>query len=396
MTSKHFCLKWNKFESNILSAFESLQNTEDLADVTLTCEGINIKAHKFILSACSPYFRTIFKENPCPHPIVILKDVAHADLMAIINFMYHGEVTVSEEQFASFLNTAVVLQVLGLIDNEETHQKKHPFPAKKLKNISDCQESPQKKPKMTLPKPKKVIAASSGLEEPTQILNSRNSSSPSQFEVVEVGNVKTEEGSLNEYDVSENVEVVVEDKNEQGSILEAALEVRDKPSSILEQSLTAQAGKSPSSHMFHSEKSALPDLPPKTIYILRKPPEAEQEKRTYKSSSESSTSPSTFEYPSEFLQQRIRTEDHPENFDVMIKEMNQRNANVEIQPHHSSQCGNCPHCGKIYSNQSALKYHVRLVHSDLTNMYCCHLCPESFDYREGFKKHMAEVHLMRN
>ncbi|CAG9833801.1 unnamed protein product [Diabrotica balteata] len=396
MTSKHFCLKWNKFESNILSAFESLQNTEDLADVTLTCEGINIKAHKFILSACSPYFRTIFKENPCPHPIVILKDVAHADLMAIINFMYHGEVTVSEEQFASFLNTAVVLQVLGLIDNEETHQKKHPCPAKKLKNISDCQESPQKKPKMTPPKPKKVIAASSGLDEPTQILNSRNSSSPSQFEVVEVGNVKTEEGSINEYDVSENVEVVVEDKNEQGSILEAALEVRDKPSSILEQSLTAQAGKSPSSHMFHSEKSMLPDLPPKTIYILRKPPEADQEKRTYKSSSESSTSPSTFEYPSEFLQQRIRTEDHPENFDVMIKEMNQRNANVEIQPHHSSQCGNCPHCGKIYSNQSALKYHVRLVHSDLTNMYCCHLCPESFDYREGFKKHMAEVHLMRN
>lgn len=68
----------------------------------------------------------------------------------------------------------------------------------------------------------------------------------------------------------------------------------------------------------------------------------------------------------------------------------------DIQPHHSSQCGNCPHCGKIYSNQSALKYHVRLVHSDLTNMYCCHLCPESFDYREGYKKHMVEMHNVRN
>lgn len=61
MSTKHFCLKWTRFQSNILSAFESLQATEDLADVTLTCEGINIKAHKFILSACSPYFRTIFK-----------------------------------------------------------------------------------------------------------------------------------------------------------------------------------------------------------------------------------------------------------------------------------------------------------------------------------------------
>lgn len=61
MSTKHFCLKWTRFQTNILSAFESLQTTEDLADVTLTCEGINIKAHKFILSACSPYFRTIFK-----------------------------------------------------------------------------------------------------------------------------------------------------------------------------------------------------------------------------------------------------------------------------------------------------------------------------------------------
>lgn len=68
----------------------------------------------------------------------------------------------------------------------------------------------------------------------------------------------------------------------------------------------------------------------------------------------------------------------------------------DIQPHHSSQCGNCPHCGKIYSNQSALKYHVRLVHSDLLNLYCCHLCPEVFDYREGYKKHMVEVHSLRN
>lgn len=65
-------------------------------------------------------------------------------------------------------------------------------------------------------------------------------------------------------------------------------------------------------------------------------------------------------------------------------------------PHHSSQCGNCPHCGKIYSNQSALKYHVRLVHSDLTNMYCCHLCPEAFDYRENYKRHMIDMHNVRN
>lgn len=154
-------------------------------------------------------------------------------------------------------------------------------------------------------------------------------------------------------------------------------------------------GKSPVPTHFPGEKICVLSDVPKAVFIPRKPPE-EPEKYHIRSCSESS-SPCAFEYPAEFLQQRIKTEDNVDNIEVMSpEELNLHIRNVELQPHHSSQCGNCPHCGKVYSNQSALKYHVRLVHSDLTNMYCCHLCPESFDYREGYKKHMAEVHLIRN
>lgn len=62
---------------------------------------------------------------------------------------------------------------------------------------------------------------------------------------------------------------------------------------------------------------------------------------------------------------------------------------------HLAQWGNCPHCGQKYSNQSALKYHVRLVHSDLTNRLCCYLCPRAFTHRDSFKKHMWERHKVR-
>lgn len=62
---------------------------------------------------------------------------------------------------------------------------------------------------------------------------------------------------------------------------------------------------------------------------------------------------------------------------------------------HLAQWGNCPHCGQKYSNQSALKYHVRLVHSDLTNRLCCYLCPRAFTHRDSFKKHMWERHNVR-
>lgn len=62
-----FCLRWNNFQTNIVSALDSLKCSEDLVDVTLTCEGRNIKAHKVILSACSPYFRNVFKVNDLIH-----------------------------------------------------------------------------------------------------------------------------------------------------------------------------------------------------------------------------------------------------------------------------------------------------------------------------------------
>lgn len=66
------------------------------------------------------------------------------------------------------------------------------------------------------------------------------------------------------------------------------------------------------------------------------------------------------------------------------------------QSNHAAICGDCPHCGMKYSNQSALKYHVRLMHSDLTNRLCCYLCPRSFTMRETFKEHMWTSHGQRN
>lgn len=84
----HFSLRWNDYNRHISLAFDSLRSQEDLVDVTLSCEGRKIRAHKILLSACSSYFRDIFKENPCQHPVIIFKNVKFDDLTAIIEFMY--------------------------------------------------------------------------------------------------------------------------------------------------------------------------------------------------------------------------------------------------------------------------------------------------------------------
>lgn len=60
---QQFCLRWNNFQMNITSQFEALRDEEDFVDVTLACEGQRLKAHKVVLSACSPYFKELFKVN---------------------------------------------------------------------------------------------------------------------------------------------------------------------------------------------------------------------------------------------------------------------------------------------------------------------------------------------
>lgn len=63
------------------------------------------------------FFRVCFlKENPSKHPIIILKDVAYSHLQAILEFMYAGEVNVSQEQLPAFLKTADRLKVKGLAE----------------------------------------------------------------------------------------------------------------------------------------------------------------------------------------------------------------------------------------------------------------------------------------
>ncbi|XP_011145698.1 protein abrupt isoform X4 [Harpegnathos saltator] len=115
-SSQQFSLRWNNYLKHITCAFDTLRTDEDLVDVTLSCEGKRIRAHKMLLSACSTYFRDLFKENPCQHPVIIFRNVKFDDLAALVDFMYQGEVNVVQEQLASFLTTAELLAVQGLTD----------------------------------------------------------------------------------------------------------------------------------------------------------------------------------------------------------------------------------------------------------------------------------------
>ncbi|XP_031779509.1 protein tramtrack, beta isoform isoform X4 [Nasonia vitripennis] len=119
MASQRFCLRWNNHQSNLLSVFDQLLHDESFVDVTLAVEGQLLRAHKMVLSACSPYFQALFTGHPDKHPIVILKDVPYVDMRSLLDFMYRGEVSVDQDRLTAFLRVAESLRIKGLTEVNE-------------------------------------------------------------------------------------------------------------------------------------------------------------------------------------------------------------------------------------------------------------------------------------
>jgi len=151
-SSEKFCLRWNDFEKNISGAFRELREDKDFFDVTLACDDDQIQAHKVILSACSPFFRTILRRNRHEHPLLFLKGVKYVDLVSVLNFMYHGEVNVAQEELNSFLAVAEELKVKGLTqNNSESNSISKPEP--KLPRLRDPPERQEVAPPPKRPRP---------------------------------------------------------------------------------------------------------------------------------------------------------------------------------------------------------------------------------------------------
>ncbi|XP_042206861.1 uncharacterized protein LOC121855814 isoform X1 [Homarus americanus] len=110
-----------RHNNHLTIVLEALARDESFMDVTLTAQGRSLKAHKSVLSAVSPYFRGVLRDNPCQHPIIIMpRDVRFEELFSIVNYIYKGEMTVAAEDLTSLLKTAEILQVSGLAPSDSS------------------------------------------------------------------------------------------------------------------------------------------------------------------------------------------------------------------------------------------------------------------------------------
>lgn len=113
-------MRWNNHHNILVSVLDNLLGKESLVDVTLAAEGRIIRVHRLVLCACSQYFEEMLCTQIDKQAVIFLKDVRFADLKALVDYMYRGEVYVVQDQLSTFLATAEALKIKGLAYKEDT------------------------------------------------------------------------------------------------------------------------------------------------------------------------------------------------------------------------------------------------------------------------------------
>ena len=166
-TLRSFSLKWDHFSDNLCSTFAELRTDQDMLDVTLACEdGTQINAHKVVLSSGSTVFKNLLSMKKNSIPIIYMRGLTILQLTAIVDFIYHGEVKIQQDELDGFMLLANDLQLKGLVDKGESgtkiyYKQTNPTNSKDLEQINHNESTQSIKESMLVPK----------VEEDTEIKN---------------------------------------------------------------------------------------------------------------------------------------------------------------------------------------------------------------------------------
>ena len=158
MHQEKYSLTWNAYSDHLRDMMKELMMNDDFADVTLVSEDRkHIKAHKNILSACSPVFKDIVKLEQSSKPIIYMRGINFSELESIMQFIYLGEAAFYEERINEFLAVAKSLEIKELCNTEsETNDNNEPSPSDTVTYPDNFEEQTMKSSPMMNQAPKHI------------------------------------------------------------------------------------------------------------------------------------------------------------------------------------------------------------------------------------------------
>ena len=121
MHPEMYTVTWHSHQDYLREIMRGMMTSEDFTDVTLvTDDKKTLKAHRNILSACSPVFKNILQmEINKSHPVIYLRGIQYLEIESILQYIYLGEAKFHEERMNEFLSVSKSLEIQELSKDVE-------------------------------------------------------------------------------------------------------------------------------------------------------------------------------------------------------------------------------------------------------------------------------------
>ena len=169
MQQEKYKLSWNTYSDHLREMMKEMMTSDIYTYVTLVCDDKKqLKAHRNILSACSPVFKDILQiDTRNIQPMIYLRGIEHSEMESILQFIYFGEASFYECRLDELLLVAKSLGVRELSDfvrpelhlnieksKSKTQNMDHETPADeavypKKENLGECQDQQVIEPHMS-------------------------------------------------------------------------------------------------------------------------------------------------------------------------------------------------------------------------------------------------------
>ena len=81
MHQEKYNLNWHTYSDHLREMLHEMMKSNELTDVTLISDDkIQFKAHKTVLAACSPVFKSIIHELPQNSSVIYLRGIKHQEI----------------------------------------------------------------------------------------------------------------------------------------------------------------------------------------------------------------------------------------------------------------------------------------------------------------------------
>ena len=306
-------LKWKDYPNYMQKMLKEMLTLDNFTDVTLVTDDKNqIKAHRSILSACSPVFKSIFQiKDDCNTPVVYLRGMQSSEIESILQFIYLGEAIFCEERLDEFLSVAKSLEMYKLCIHPDNEYGKVNISSEKIQQ--DASESRHH------------------IKDDTGVV--KNVALDTLDSAVELDNIQVtrEEADCHESDESQELKMNNLDNVSSEGVLN---DVTDRKSDCVQQ----QAASSKTKEIEYQESFS--------VKIQRQP-------------DRENINDSNTAYNSDSLNAQ-----NDNNFKEVLVENNQSDKYFQSQVINiKDKKWECPVCGKMFIRKHNLKSHLKVIHT---------------------------------